>query len=195
MARLRLEPNLPDLHEALALMARRGRATLDRSPGSATDHIGYQALMQAALKGVVRTTLEKVSKFDRLPGEHHFYVTFRTRTQGVQMADYLKDRFPEEMTVVIQHQYWDFEVFDDRFEIILKFSGVPQHLRIPFAAVSRFFDPSVNFGLQFDAEASAASDNPTILPGLGASPAAAPPSAAPEAAEGTVVSLDAFRRK
>lgn len=168
---------------------------LDRSPGSSTDHIGYQALMQAALKGVVRTTLEKASKLERLPGEHHFFLTFRTRTPGVQMADYLKDRFPDEMTVVIQHQYWDFEVFDDRFEIILKFSGVPQHLRIPFAAVSRFFDPSVNFGLQFDAEPSVASDNPAIIPGLGASPAVAPPSVEPGAAEGTVVSLDAFRRK
>lgn len=96
---------------------------LDRSPGSATDHIGYHALMQAALKGVLRTTLDNVSKLDRLPGYYHSYITFRTRTQGVQMADYLKDRFPDEMTIVVQHQYWDFEVFDDRFEIILKFSG------------------------------------------------------------------------
>lgn len=168
---------------------------LDRSSGSATDHIGYHALMQAALKGVLRTALANVSKMERLPGDHHFYITFRTRTPGVQMADYLKDRFPDEMTIVIQHQYWDFEVSDDRFEIILKFSGVPQHLRIPFIAVTRFFDPSVNFGMQFDSDlAATANGHPAILPGLGAAPAVEPqaPSAPPE---GTVVSLDAFRRK
>jgi uncharacterized protein len=167
---------------------------VDRSAGSGKDHIGYQALTQAALKGVVRAALEKASKLEHLPGDHHFYITFRTRTQGVQMADYLKDRFPEEMTIVVQHQYWDFEVFEDRFEIILKFSGVPQHLRIPFAAVSRFFDPSVNFGLQFDTdEASTFSE---ARPVVGQKPAAAPDAAAtPEAEGSTVVSLDAFRRK
>ncbi len=149
-------------------------------------------MTQVALKGVVRAALEQASKLEHLPGEHHFYVTFRTRTQGVQMADYLKDRFPEEMTIVIQHQYWDFEVFEDRFEIILKFSGVPQHLRIPFAAVTRFFDPSVNFGLQFDTdEASTFSEARPVV----AKPDAAPAVAATPEAEGTVVSLDAFRRK
>ena len=169
---------------------------LDRSPGSAKDHIGYQALTQAAGLAVVRAALQKVSKLEHLPGDHHFYVTFRTRTPGVQMADYLKDRFPEEMTIVIQHQYWDFEVSDDRFEINLKFSGVPQHLRIPFIAVTRFFDPSVNFGMQFDSDPAATPDShPAILPGLGAAPAAEPPAAPSAPPEGTVVSLDAFRRK
>jgi hypothetical protein len=164
---------------------------LDRSPGSGKDHIGYQALTQSALKGVVRTALEKAAKLDALPGEHHFYVTFRTRTQGVQMADYLKDRFPDEMTIVIQHQYWDFEVFEDRFEIILKFSGVPQHLRIPFAAVTRFFDPSVNFGLQFEKDEAVAFSEATP-----AAPAPKPAAALPaEDGDRTVVSLDAFRRK
>jgi hypothetical protein len=166
---------------------------LDRSPGSGKDHIGYQALTQAALKSVVRAALEKASKLEHLPGDHHFYITFRTRTQGVQMADYLKDRFPDEMTVVVQHQYWDFEVFEDRFEIILKFSGVPQHLRIPFAAVTRFFDPSVNFGLQFETdEASTFSESKEQAPlriATGAPAASAVPG------DGTVVSLDAFRRK
>lgn len=166
---------------------------MDRSPGSAKDHIGFQALTQAALKSVVRSALETASKLEHLPGEHHFYVTFRTRTQGVQMADYLKDRFPDEMTIVIQHQYWDFEVFEDRFEIILKFSGVPQHLRIPFAAVTRFFDPSVNFGLQFDRDEAVAFSEAR---GEAEQPAAtAPPATSSETADGTVVSLDAFRRK
>jgi hypothetical protein len=166
---------------------------LDRSPGSGKDHIGYQALTQAALKSVVRASLEKAAKLEHLPGDHHFYITFRTRTQGVQMADYLKDRFPDEMTVVIQHQYWDFEVFEDRFEIILKFSGVPQHLRIPFASVTRFFDPSVNFGLQFDTdEASTFTESKEQAP-LRIASAAQSPASAP--GDGTVVSLDAFRRK
>jgi hypothetical protein len=163
---------------------------LDRSTGSAKDHIGYQALMQTALKSVVRTTLEKAAQLESRPGEHHFYITFRTGAPGVQMADYLKDRFPDEMTIVIQHQYWDFEVFEDRFEIILKFAGIPQHLRIPFPAVTRFFDPSVNFGLQFgdEAVAFAEAQPPAAQP--------APPPAAPlEDGGRTVVSLDAFRRK
>lgn len=151
------------------------------------------------MKGVVRATLEKASKLDQLPGDHHFYVTFRTRTQGVQMADYLKDRFPDEMTIVIQHQYWDFEVFDDRFEIILKFSGVPQHMRIPFAAVTRFFDPSVNFGMQFDSAAGEGS--PAIIGPMDMAPTTPATTTAPasqqtpEAGGGAVVSLDAFRRK
>lgn len=166
---------------------------LDRSTGSAKDHIGYQAMMQTALRSVVRSTLEKAARLESLPGEHHFYITFRTHTQGVQMADYLKDRFPDEMTIVIQHQYWDFEVFEDRFEIILKFAGVPQHLRIPFAAVTRFFDPSVNFGLQFGSEALAFTEDeqPEAKP----APAPAAPAAPAEEAGRTVVSLDAFRRK
>jgi hypothetical protein len=163
---------------------------VDRT-GPANDQIGYQALTQSALKGVVRAALELASKRDSLPGDHHFYITFRTRTPGVQMADYLKDKFPEEMTIVVQHQYWDFQVLEDHFEIILKFSGVPQHLRIPFAALSRFFDPSVNFGLQFDAEENAAAIEPPRAPSAAATPAGQQP----PAADGTVVSLDAFRRK
>lgn len=169
---------------------------LDRSSGSGTDLIGYSSLTQAAARGAVRAILQSVSKLDRLPGDHHFYVTFRTRMQGVQMADYLKDRFPEEMTIVIQHQYWDFEVFDEHFEIILKFSGVPQHIRIPFTAVSRFYDPSVGFLLQFDTDTPIAEGQPAIIQGIGEDVPAAPSASKPaEPAEGTVVSLDAFRRK
>jgi hypothetical protein len=166
---------------------------LDRG-GNAKDHIGYQALVQSAMKGVLRQALQKVCDLKALPGEHHFYITFRTRTPGVQMADHLKDRFPDEMTIVVQHQYWDFEVHDDRFEIILKFAGIPQHLRVPFSAVTRFFDPSVNFGLQFDAdmrpqpETRTGTDPTRITPPA----AAATPT---EGGEATVVSLDAFRRK
>jgi hypothetical protein len=161
-------------------------AALSREkPGK--DQIGYEALTQAALKGVMRAAMQKAAKGSALPGEHHFYVTFRTGARGVEMADHLKDRFPEEMTVVIQHQYWDFLVSDDGFEIVLKFSGAPQRLCVPFSAVTRFFDPSVNFGLQFD---PGVSPEPGPPPGEGAQADAdkSPP-------EGTVVSLDAFRRK
>jgi uncharacterized protein len=159
---------------------------VDRA-SSSKDQIGYHALTQAALKGVVRAALEKAGKLGALPGDHHFYITFRTRTPGVQMADYLKDKFPEEMTIVVQHQYWDLEVTDERFEVILKFGGVPQHLSIPFAALSRFFDPSVGFGLQFE-EADASTPPARVEP-------ARPSVAAEPAGEAAVISLDAFRRK
>jgi hypothetical protein len=161
---------------------------LDRA-GNPKDHIGYQAMVQSAMKGVLRAVLRKAADMGALPGDHHFYVTFRTRTPGVQMADHLSDRFPEEMTIVIQHQYWDFEVHDDRFEIILRFGGIPQHLRVPFSAVTRFFDPSVNFGLQFDQET-----RPQPESRVTGADSARP--ATPEPGDGaSVVSLDAFRRK
>lgn len=168
---------------------------MERTPGSGKDHIGFHALTQAAMRGLVRAALDKVSRMGHLPGDHHFYVTFRTRNQGVQMADWLKDKFPDEMTIVIQHQFWDFEVFDDRFQISLKFGGDLQALRIPFVAVSRFFDPSTNFGVQLDTIEGRATDGATtILPERIPGPDGAPP-APVEPPEGTVVSLDAFRRK
>jgi hypothetical protein len=166
---------------------------LDRSTRPGKDHIGYAALMQAAMRSVVRAALEKAAKAEHLPGDHHFYITFRTRTPGVQMADYLKDKFPDEMTVVIQHQFWEFEVFEDRFEIILKFSGVPQHLRVPFAAVTRFCDPSVNLAMPIEAEEATTFSEVRDQAPLRIATASAPPMAASD--EGTVVSLDAFRRK
>lgn len=165
---------------------------MERSPGSGKDHIGYHALTQAALRGVVRAALDKGATLGHMPGDHHFYVTFRTHQQGVQMEDWLKDKFPEEMTIVIQHQFWEFEVHDDRFEIILKFGGDPQHLRVPFGAVTRFFDPSTNFGVQLE-PLDPRADGPAIIPEK-LNPSAAPKvEASPDAP--TVVSLDAFRRK
>jgi hypothetical protein len=168
---------------------------LDRG-ATPKDEIGYQALIETAMKGVMRAALKKVSGLGALPGDHHFYITFRTRTPGVQMADHLKDRFPDEMTIVVQHQYWDFEVHDDRFEIILRFGGVPQHLRIPFAAVTRFFDPSTNFALQFNAGETPAMDiRPEATGKPIEGPLAAPEGPTAQGGDGTVVSLDAFRRK
>lgn len=168
---------------------------MDRSPGSGKDHIGYHALTQAALRGVVRAAMDKVARMGHLPGDHHFYITFRTRMQGVQMDDSLKDRFPDEMTIVMQHQYSDFKVFDERFEVVLQFGGKSQLLRIPFSAVTGFVDRSVNFGLQLEALESRGSDGaPSILPEKkpGSEPAVSP---VVEGGEATIVSLDAFRRK
>jgi uncharacterized protein len=172
---------------------------LERPPGSGKDYLGYHALTQAAYRGIVRAAMDRAAAAGYLPGDHHFYVTFRTHQQGVQMDDGLKDKFPEEMTIVIQHQYEDFTVQDDWFGITLMFGGRPQPLRVPFGAVTRFFDPSTNFGVQIDPQDMRADDNlPAIVPPKRTAivPAAAPAPAPEPSAEGkTVVSLDAFRRK
>jgi len=159
------------------------------------DYIGYEALTQAAMRGVVREALRRTQANGAVPGDHHFYITFQTKAPGVKIADYLVERFPEDMTIVVQHQFWDLEITDAHFEIILKFSGVPQHLYIPFAAVTRFVDPSVNFGLTFEtADKNEAVISPTSEHisdqdlGLPDTPEAA-------GGESTVVNLDAFRRK
>lgn len=168
---------------------------MERSPGSGKDQIGYHALTQAAYRGIARAAMDKAAAMGQLPGDHHFYVTFRTHQQGVQMEDWLKDKFPEEMTIVIQHQYDKFAVHDDLFEIVLRFGGAPQLLRVPFGAVTRFFDPSTNFGVQMEPlDTRSDTSVPAIIPPKRASSAgaAAPAAAAPDA---TIVSLDAFRRK
>jgi uncharacterized protein len=151
-----------------------------------TDYIGYEALTQAAMRGVVREALNRTRTSGSMPGDHHFYISFRTRAPGVKIADHLVQRFPEEMTIVIQHQYWDLEVSDSHFEIVLKFSGVPQHLSIPLAAITRFVDPSVNFGLTFE---SRDRDAGVIAPAKDIA------EEAPKAPTETVVNLDAYRRK
>jgi len=156
----------------------------------ADDIIGYEALAQDALRGVVRRALDITAKAGAAPGEHHFYITFKTKARGVVIADYLADKYPDEMTIVVQHQFWDLMTDDKHFEVVLKFAGVPQHLSIPWGALTRFFDPSVRFGLQFDAvDAEAANEKvPEIAGGDDANADAAPATAG-------VVSLDAFRRK
>lgn len=198
--RLRLEDVLPTQDDGIGLVFEVREAGLDRSPGTGKDHIGYHALTQAALRGVARAALDKACRMNHLPGDHHFFVTFRTHMAGVQMADWLKDKFPEEMTIVIQHQYSGFQVHDDRFEIVLSFGGKPEHLRVPFAALTRFVDPSVNFGVQMEA-VDPKSGAPVIVPekrtasGGGHASAAPAPTESSAAADGTVVSFDKFRRK
>ncbi|WP_350334939.1 SspB family protein [Coralliovum pocilloporae] len=114
-----------------------------------TDHIRFDILAQEALRGVVRRVLSEVSKAG-LPGEHHFYISFDTRAPGVDISERLHEQYAEDMTIVLQHQFWDLAVHEHHFEIGLSFSGVPEKLVVPFSAIKGFFDPSVQFGLQFD---------------------------------------------
>ena len=112
--------------------------------------IDYEALTQQALRGVVRQILIGVAA-DGLPGNHHFYVAFNTQAEGVGISKRLKEQYSEEMTIVLQHRFWDLAVHDDRFEVKLTFNSIPERLVVPFTAIKVFFDPSVPYGLQFEA--------------------------------------------
>src|SRR5688572_16552993 len=111
--------------------------------------IDYEALAQDAMRGVVRTVLTQAAK-QGLPGDHHFYVSFDTGASGVVLSKRLKDKYPHEMTIVLQHRFWDLSVGDDGFEVKLTFDGIPERLVVPFSAIRVFFDPSVRYGLQFE---------------------------------------------
>ncbi|MBV8840646.1 MAG: hypothetical protein JO000_29265 [Alphaproteobacteria bacterium] len=114
------------------------------------DHIRYDLLTQQALRAVVRRVLSDVAKTGALPGEHHFYVTFDTRAPGVKLSPRLREQYPEDMTIVLQHQFWDLIVTDAYFEVGLSFNGISERLHVPLEAIKGFFDPSVQFGLQFE---------------------------------------------
>ncbi|MCJ7787730.1 MAG: ClpXP protease specificity-enhancing factor SspB [Methyloceanibacter sp.] len=114
----------------------------------AEDGIRYDLLTQDALRGVVRQVLARVQR-EGLPGEHHLYIAFDTGADGVSVSRRLKEQYPEEMTIVLQYQFWDLQVTNDRFEVKLSFSNVPERLVVPFGAVKAFYDPSAQFGLQF----------------------------------------------
>lgn len=116
---------------------------------TAESEIDYHALQQDAMRGVVRSVLTKVAA-DGLPGEHHFYISFLTQAPGVILSKRLKQKYPHDMTIVLQHRFWDLIVSDDRFEVKLTFDGIPERLVIPYRAVKIFIDPSVGFGLQFE---------------------------------------------
>ena len=115
------------------------------------DLIRYDLLVQEALKGVVRKVLSEGAK-DGLPGDHHFYVSFRTDFPGAKLSTRLREKYPQEMTIVLQHQFWDLIISEQHFEVGLSFSGVPEKLVVPFDAVTGFFDPSVQFGLKFEVQ-------------------------------------------
>jgi hypothetical protein len=118
----------------------------------AVDHFRYDLLAQHALRGVVRQVLADVAK-KGLPGEHHFYITFDTTAPGVRISERLRAQYPREITIVLQHQFWDLVVSDEAFEVGLSFKGVPERVTVPFAAIKGFIDPSVQFGLQFETAA------------------------------------------
>jgi hypothetical protein len=124
----------------------------------ATDHIRYDVLAQNALRGVVRTVLADVAK-KGLPGEHHFKITFNTAIPGVRLSDRMRAQYPQAMTIIMQHQFWDLRVDDDGFEVGLSFGGIPERLAVPFDAVTAFYDPAVQFGFQFETLDAAAAGN------------------------------------
>lgn len=115
----------------------------------AEDRIRYDILAQDALRGVMRKVLTEVARTG-LPGEHHFFITFLTNAPGVRVSSRLRERYPEQMTIVLQYQYWDLKVSETGFEVGLSFADVPEMLSVPFSAVRGFYDPSVNFELEFD---------------------------------------------
>jgi hypothetical protein len=169
----------------------------------ATDHIRYDVLARDALRGVLRRVLSDAAAHG-LPGEHHFFITFLSKDEGVKLSPRLLAQYPEEMTVILQHQFWDLVVSDDRFEVGLSFGGVPERLVVPFSAIKSFFDPSVQFGLKFepsDVAAEAPKNAPAApVPSAGTVPAPLPstetseePAKPSEGAE--VVRLDRFRKK
>ena len=180
------------------------------------DQIRYDLLTQQALRGVVKTVLTDAIK-KGLPGEHHFYISFDTRADGVKLSQRLRTQYPEEMTIILQHQFWDLKVDDDGFEVGLSFGGIPERLSVPFEAIKGFFDPSVQFGLQFEEIGEGGQDNaspagsietktigkkkrrpPPQRPATSVPTVAnpqEPPPEPPKPAGGEVVRLDRFRKK
>ncbi|MGG9999871.1 SspB family protein [Pseudovibrio ascidiaceicola] len=115
----------------------------------AEDLIRYDIIIQDALRNAVRKILVEVNRAG-LPGEHHFYIAFETTAPGVKISNRLRERYPKEMTIVLQHQFWDLQITEHAFEVGLSFGGVPEHLYVPFSAIKGFFDPSVQFALEFE---------------------------------------------
>jgi hypothetical protein len=165
----------------------------------------YDQMIEEALRGVVRRALRTVAE-SGLPGNHHFYITFKTTAPGVELAPRLKEKYPDEMTIVLQYQFWGLTVDTEQFEVTLSFNEVPEKLVVPFAAITAFADPAAKFGLQFQQETGAAPEEASDT--ATGTDAPAPPRAAPRpteaptsgeanrpAGEAKVVTLDSFRRK
>ena len=182
--------------------------------------MGYEAMAQEALRGVVKAALKRAARPGGLPGAHHLYITFRTKAPGVSAPPDLADRYADEMTVVLQHQFWDLAPGETFFAVTLKFGGSPKRLSVPYAAVTRFYDPSVQFLLQFEpGEADVAAPEGEVVPirprtgptavealeeaQMGAEAIESVPEAEAEADPGEtppddgpkIVSLDKFRKK
>ncbi len=138
----------------------------------AQDLMNYEQMTQLALRGVVRDAIRRVIREDGLPGAHHFYITFLTRYPGAEIDEGLAKKYPEEITIVLEHQFWDLTANEDNFEVTLKFGGVPKYIKVPYTAITRFHDPSVGFALQFE-----------------------PPQAAPEASVAPLANIKSEKKK
>jgi hypothetical protein len=182
----------------------------------ASDFFRYDLLTQDALRGVIRRVLDEVAK-GGLPGEHHFFISFNPNFAGVRLSPRLRQQFPEEMTIVLQHQFWDLLATDQAFEVGLSFGGIPEKLTVPFEAITGFYDPSVQFGLKFEPKPEAArapegvaapaptlalvpapTESEGVADGAVREDAPTPPTAIPADAEAQgaeIVSLDKFRKK
>ena len=172
------------------------------------DLMRYDVLAQHALRSVVKLALQRVAR-DGLPGEHHFFISFDTNHSGAAVSKRIKAKYPDDMTIVLQHQFKNLRVFDKHFEVELSFDNSPERLTVPFAAIKGFFDPTVQFGLQFEAGALESSEDGDMVDGADDSDYAEADIPAPDANSAndeagaakasnddtTVVSLDAFRKK
>tara|TARA_A100001037_G_scaffold260864_1_gene249549 strand:+ start:2458 stop:2961 length:504 start_codon:yes stop_codon:yes gene_type:complete len=164
------------------------------------DLMGYNQIVENALKGVVREALSRAAAVG-LPGDHHFYITYKTDAPGVHVPQSLREQYPEEITIVIQHQFWDLIIDEDMFSVTLSFGGRKEHLEVPFDAITGFADPSVQFGLQFKAEQTSINENlhdrdddlPAAVPDDDLEDI--PVSVDTSAASADVVVLDRFRKK
>jgi hypothetical protein len=158
--------------------------------GKTRDGIDYEALQQEALRGVVRAALKQAAG-KGLPGDHHFYITFKTRAPGVTMPPELAQQYPDEMRIALQHQFWDLAPGETFFSVTLRFGGQPKSLSVPYAAITHFWDPSVDYQLRFSVPEPPPA--PKALP-RGAEPSK--PAVAPKGESGpNIVSLDQFRKK
>jgi hypothetical protein len=160
----------------------------------AQDQFHYDKMIERALRGVVRDALVRAAR-GGLPGNHHFYIGFATGEPGVRLPPSLLEKFPEEMTIVIQHQFWDLEIGDDAFSVTLSFQRQPERLVIPFAAIRSFADPSVNFALEFAGPATAPEAVPATAGGAAPLPAPVADTPKPKSAGAEVVALDQFRKR
>jgi hypothetical protein len=161
--------------------------------GKIRDQIGYDALQQEALRGVVRAAL-KLAASKGLPGDHHFFITFKTGAPGVSGPRELLDQYPDEMMIVLQHQYWDLAPGETFFSVTLRFGGQPKALSVPYSAITQFWDPSVDYRLRFSPPDGVVESTPA-LPAAAAAVAPGEAKPAPEGGEANIVSLDQFRKK
>ncbi|MEG1452519.1 SspB family protein [Brevundimonas sp.] len=160
------------------------------------DEMQYEQLAQDALRGVIKSALERAASPEGIPGAHHFYVTFKTRAAGVELPQDVSAKYPDEMTIVLQHQYWDMAVNDKLFTVTLKFGGLPKVLTVPYSAIVRFYDPSVQFMLQFDEpEMVEAEIAPLLTPVRDPESVPTPPTDDGDDSGPKVISLDQFRKK